>query len=122
MFEYRARVTRVIDGDTLELEIDLGLAVTVNTKIRLYGIDTWEKRHRDPIHRERGLAAKAFVEGEMERCKSEVLVRTHKDRTGKYGRYLANVEYMNGASKCGLADELRKRGFEKDLSYVSAEI
>lgn len=112
-YEYTARVSRVIDGDTIRCFVDLGFNVLVEQTFRLRGIDTWEARHRDPEHRERGRLATAFVEGEMDACKGEVLIRTHKDRTGKFGRYLANVEYFKGASKYGLADELRKHGHAK---------
>ena len=47
MFEYSAKVVRIVDGDTLDAEIDIGFDVFVKKRIRLYGIDTWESRTRD---------------------------------------------------------------------------
>ena len=59
MFEYSAKVVRVVDGDRLDAEIDIGFDVFVKKRIRLYGIDTWESRTRDLEEKEKGLAAKA---------------------------------------------------------------
>ena len=52
MFEYSAKVVRVVDGDTLDAEIDIGFDVFVKKRIRLYGIDTWESRTRDVEEKE----------------------------------------------------------------------
>ena len=57
MFEYSAKVVRIVDGDTLDAEIDIGFDVFVKKRIRLYGIDTWESRTRDLEEKKKGLAA-----------------------------------------------------------------
>ena len=59
MFEYSAEVLRIVDGDTLDAEIDIGFDVFVKKRIRLFGIDTWESRTKDLVEKKKGLAAKA---------------------------------------------------------------
>lgn len=95
MYEYRATVIRVIDGDTLEVDIDLGFKTTLKKeKLRLLGIDTSELRSSDPEEREHAQKAKAFVQSLLPIGK-EVILHTKKDRKGKYGRYLATVMFTN---------------------------
>jgi len=91
---YRAVVRSIYDGDTLRLDIDLGFSIWMrNETIRLLDIDTPEIRGDE---RADGLTAKAFVEAFCPPG-SQVLIRTHKDRTGKYGRYLAEI-WLDGLS------------------------
>jgi len=62
MFEYRVKVKRVVDGDTVDVDIDLGFGVWLRgERVRLYGIDTPESRTRDKIEKIYGLAAKEFL-------------------------------------------------------------
>lgn len=89
---YKAIVTKVVDGDTFDLEIDLGFDVKVKHRIRLYGVDAYETSLRAGTTEEekrKGIEAKEFL---IERilCK-EVVIETIKDKKGKYGRYIANV-------------------------------
>ena len=89
MYEYRARVTRVIDGDTVEAEIDLGFHVTFTVTLRLAGINAPETKGTD---RPRGLAATRYLDSlitDLTGGTRELTVRTQKDVTEKYGRYLA---------------------------------
>lgn len=91
MFEYRARILRVIDGDTVEAEIDLGFQVSLTATLRLAGIDTPEVRGPEQIE---GRAATAYLELLLDKLagpEREVSVHTRRDRTGKYGRYLAEL-------------------------------
>ena len=91
MYEYQARITRVIDGDTVEAEIDLGFHVTFTATLRLSGINTPETRGTE---RPQGLAATRYLESLLDDLTGhtrELIVRTQKDRTGKYGRYLADL-------------------------------
>ncbi len=84
LYVYRAKVIRVVDGDTLDLEVDLGMETFRKTRVRLIGINTPE------MNTQEGKNAKAYVETW---CLSnpEVLIHTTKDRKEKYGRYLATV-------------------------------
>ena len=91
MYEYRAEVLRWVDGDTVDLLVDLGFTILVSTRFRLLGIDTPETNRR--ASREAGLAATAFAES-LAPVGSVVLVRSTK--TGKYGRWLATVYPMGG--------------------------
>ena len=62
MYEYKCRIDRVIDGDTVDVDIDLGFGVWLRKeRVRMYGIDTPESRTRDLEEKKYGLAAKAFV-------------------------------------------------------------
>lgn len=81
-----------MDADTIDCDIDLGLYVHIHERLRLFGIDAWEVRGPE---REQGLAAKDALERllgvyVMEPA-PQVLIRTHKDKKGKYGRFLAEV-------------------------------
>jgi len=91
MYEYRAKVLSVQDGDTVTLDIDLGLSVHIHERCRLYGINAPETHgvRKDSEEYKRGMAATEFLE-EMIGGK-EVLIRTYKDKRGKYGRYLVEI-------------------------------
>lgn len=87
MYEYAARIIRVVDGDTVEADLDLGCDVHVNLGLRLIGINAPESSTPEgPVATEtlRRLVAAYGVDG-------KILVRTEKDRTEKYGRYLATL-------------------------------
>ena len=88
MYEYRCEIVRVVDGDTIDVNIDLGFDTWIHKeRIRLKGIDTPESRTRDLEEKKYGLAAKAFVEEQMP-VGSDQILQTQKDKTGKFGRIL----------------------------------
>ena len=89
MYEYKAKITRVVDGDTLEALIDVGFHTHVSSTLRLYGINTPEKRTRDKEEKVKGIAASERVSELLADCDNEVLVKSHG--LGKYGRCLAEV-------------------------------
>ena len=95
MFTYAAKLIEVIDGDTVDLLIDLGFGVHVKERCRLYGIDAPE------MPTEAGKAAKAHLESLVGADTGELFVATRKmtrkpkEKTDKYGRYLA-VLYVGG--------------------------
>ena len=84
MYTYKAKLDRVIDGDTIDVNIDLGFDISVHKRIRLAGIDTPESRTRDLEEKKRGLASKARL---IELLDKGDLVVESKD-VGKYGRVL----------------------------------
>jgi len=87
MYEYRAKLISVYDGDTITVDIDLGLEVWLRKqKLRLYGINAPEMRGRE---KPRGEESKQFLIDIL--GDSEITLRTHKDRRGKYGRWLAEL-------------------------------
>ena len=88
MYEYKCRIDRVVDGDTVDVDIDLGFGVWLRKeRVRMYGIDTPESRTRDLEEKKYGLAAKAFVLAFLP-IDSEQTLRTRKDGKGKFGRIL----------------------------------
>ena len=90
MFEYKCKLIKVIDGDTIDIDIDLGFGVWLrNQRIRMFGIDTPESRTRDLEEKKYGLAAKAFLTGMLD--DSDLILKTHKDERGKFGRILGEV-------------------------------
>ena len=88
MYEYSCRIVRVVDGDTVDIDIDLGFDVWLKKqRIRLYGVDTPESRTRDLEEKKYGLAAKKFVEKRLP-IGSKQTLRTRLDDRGKFGRIL----------------------------------
>lgn len=89
MYKYEATIRRWVDGDTVDVDIDLGFGIIFhNQRIRLYGIDAYESRTRDLEEKRKGLAAKEFV-NEMAPVGSKVTLITYKE--GKYGRILGEI-------------------------------
>ena len=95
MHEYNAIVRRVVDGDTMDVTLDLGFDILYNNRIRLYGINTPESRTRDLEEKKRGLAAKDRVK-ELCPVGSSVTLKTTKDGRGKFGRILGEI-FVPGA-------------------------
>jgi len=92
MYEYNSRILRVVDGDTIDVDIDLGFGITmVNQRIRLQGVDTPESRTRDLEEKKFGLLAKRVVETYCPEGNKIVLVTTKDDR-GKFGRILGDFK------------------------------
>ena len=90
MYEYKATIRRVVDGDTVDVTLDLGFNILYNSRIRLLGIDTPESRTRDLEEKARGLAAKDRVK-ELCPVGSSVILKTTKDGRGKFGRILGEI-------------------------------
>ncbi len=88
MYQYRCKIIKIIDGDTVDVDIDLGFGVWLHKeRVRLFGIDTPESRTRDLEEKKYGLAAKGYVEKFMPVGSDQTLV-TEKDAEGKFGRIL----------------------------------
>ena len=90
MYEYACTVDRVVDGDTVDVVLDLGFDVSFFSRVRLYGIDTPESRTRDKDEKARGLISKKFLQEAL--ADQEVVIKTKlKDSRGKYGRVLGEL-------------------------------
>jgi micrococcal nuclease len=89
MYEYNCKVKRVVDGDTVDVVIDLGFDIHFATRVRLYGMDTPESRTRNKDEKVRGYMSKDFLEEWME--KDDVIIRTRRDKKGKFGRVLGEM-------------------------------
>jgi micrococcal nuclease len=117
MYEYRVEVLKVIDGDTVDVDIDLGFGVWLkNERVRLYGIDTPESRTRDLEEKKFGLAAKERLKKLL---KDDVYLRTMvgrggEDMKGKFGRilgdFVAQYEQGNGWHQMTATEILIKEG------------
>ena len=95
MYEYHAVVDRVVDGDTLDVTIDLGFHTYIKTRVRMEGMNAPESRTRNLEEKERGLAAKARLQEIIEYNKNHCILRV--SGLGKYGRALATV-FVNNLS------------------------
>ena len=95
MYEYSATIRRWVDGDTVDVTLDLGFDILYNNRIRLYGINTPESRTRDLEEKKRGLAAKDRVK-ELCPVGSSITLKTTKDGRGKFGRILGEI-FVPGA-------------------------
>jgi micrococcal nuclease len=91
MYEYGCTVERVVDGDTIDVILDLGFDIRFKSRVRLYGIDTPESRTRDKDEKVRGKMAGAFLKDAVNNGSKVVIETKLKDSRGKYGRVLGNV-------------------------------
>ena len=110
LYTYRAEVVRVIDGDTIVINLDLGLSIwSKNLTVRLYGINSPEIRGAE---RPEGLKSKEWLVKTLSTTPT-IIVKTYKDKNDKYGRLLADIyigdRYIN--------DEIVEEGFAKLASY-----
>ena len=104
MYEYRCTLRRIIDGDTIDVDIDLGFKVWLQKeRVRLYGINTPESRTRNLAEKKLGLASKARLK---ELLPKTFIVRTEKDGKGKFGRILG-IPLVDNVNIC---DKLIEEG------------
>lgn len=97
MYEYRIKnVIKVIDGDTIDVDIDLGMnTVRANERIRLAGIDTPESRTTDKAEKALGLESKEYLKSKLKDAKFMVIKTELPDSTEKFGRMLGWI-YIDG--------------------------
>ena len=110
-FFYSAKVMDVIDGDTLDLVVDLGFDVHFRVRVRLHGINTPESRTSDKAEKELGLKAKAYTKDWTTRH-STVFVKTVKDKKEKFGRILAEI-YSDELKTACLNEDIIEAGFAR---------
>jgi micrococcal nuclease len=96
LYHYRATVVRVVDGDTVDVMLDLGFNVSLKERVRLYGINAPESRTRDKAEKVKGLAAKDFVVDWTEDHADDIFIVTRIDKRGKYGRILGTIMNESG--------------------------
>ena len=96
-YTYKATVLRVVDGDTLDLDFDLGLRTHCHTRVRLLGVNTPETYgvRKDSEEYSEGMRAKEIVSDWLSQYEF-VVVETKKDKVGKYGRWLATISPPDG--------------------------
>ena len=101
MYNYKATLMRVVDGDTIDAEIDLGFKIFIKERIRLMGIDTPESRTRNLAEKSWGKAASARLSQLLEEANGEFTLVTKKQKKGKFGRILGTLSV---STKDGIID------------------
>ncbi len=110
MYEYYVNeVTNVVDGDTIDVVIDLGFDILFQSRVRLAGIDTPESRTSDKVEKALGLESKEYLKKAIKAAKT-VIIKTEKmDSSEKYGRILGWV-YLDGSGN-SINNEMIEKGY-----------
>jgi len=110
MYEYRIKkVLKVVDGDTIDVDIDLGFNISYTQRVRLAGIDTPESRTKDAREKALGLEVKDKVKKAIDAAKTVVVKTELPDSSEKYGRILGWV-YLDGDTR-SLNEQLIDEGY-----------
>ena len=110
MYEYNVKkVIKVVDGDTIDVDIDLGFKISYTQRVRLAGIDTPESRTKDLREKALGLEVKNKVKNAIDSAKTIVIKTELPDSTEKYGRILGWV-YLDNSLK-SLNEQLIDEGY-----------
>lgn len=119
-FWYGARVLNVVDGDTIDLMIDLGFDIHHKIRVRLYGVNTPESRTKDAAEKEMGLKAKSFTKDWLD-GHQWVFVNTIPDKNDKYGRILAKIyssDQIGDPKTACLNTDIIQAGFAREYYGV----
>jgi micrococcal nuclease len=132
MYEYHVKnITNVVDGDTIDVDIDLGFDITFSSRVRMAGIDTPESRTTNKVEKALGLEAKDYLKKKLKDAKS-IIIKTEKmDSSEKYGRILGwlyinddkisvNDHMINDGYAWGYLGETKSKDFEA-LAKVRAK-
>jgi micrococcal nuclease len=92
MYTYKAKLVRVINGDTLDIEIDLGFDIIIKQRLKLFGINTPDSKSTNVDTKQKGLDVKQRL---MDLLTKEFKVETMLNKRGKYGRILGKVYIVN---------------------------
>jgi micrococcal nuclease len=119
-FWYGAKVLKVIDGDTVDLSIDLGFKIHHEIRVRLFGVNTPESRTKDLQEKALGLKAKQFTQDWFTNHEW-VFVNTIPDKNDKYGRILAKIyssENINDPTTACLNTDIIQSGYAREYYGV----
>jgi micrococcal nuclease len=110
MYEYYVKkVDKVVDGDTIDVVIDLGFSIMYASRVRLAGIDTPESRTTNKEEKALGLESKAYLASRINSAKNVVIKTEKLDSSEKYGRILGWL-YLDGESK-SVNTEMIEKGY-----------
>lgn len=101
MYRYNCVIQRVIDGDTVDVDIDLGFGIWQHKeRVRIHGIDTPESRTRNKIEKKYGILSKKFVQTMLPKGSKQILVteKPGDDAKGKFGRILGKFEVYDSTT------------------------
>ena len=125
MYEYYGKeVTKVVDGDTIDVVIDLGFDIMFASRVRLAGIDTPESRTTDKAEKALGLESKAYLANRLKSAKNVVIKTEKLDSSEKYGRILGwlfldgdavsvNAEMIDKGYAWGYLGDTKIKNFEE---------
>ena len=113
LYHYNAKVSRVVDGDTIDVVLDLGFDVSLKARVRFFGIDAPESRTRDAEEKMRGLESKAYVENWIDGHDNKIIIETSLDERGKFGRILGRVLCPDDECDC-LNDDMVEYGYASE--------
>ena len=91
MYEYNLKISRVVDGDTVDALIDCGFSIFLKKRIRLAKINAPETRTRDKSQKAKGMKAKKRLQELLAEHRGHLRVRTELDKTGKFGRVIGTL-------------------------------
>ena len=107
LFHYQACVVRVVDGDTIDVILDLGFDISYRRRVRFHGINAPQSRTKDPVEKEAGLAAKRYVEDWISALEGQVIIQTSLGDGTEVGHILGRI--LNDDGEC-LNDEMVSLG------------
>ena len=116
----RARIVRLVDGDTVDVDIDLGMGITTRQRLRLFGINTPEVRGPN---KQAGYDATSHLAGLLVTYSCDdgdgwdIIVQTHKDKRGKFGRYLADLIGNDDGTPVNLNEKMVTDGHAMVVVY-----
>jgi micrococcal nuclease len=116
MYEYYGNMGKIVDGDTFDIEIDLGFKISNYIRFRMLGIDVYEVRlgkDTTEADKEKGLSAKAYL---IDLFKEDTRVKVVSSKTGKYGRYLCELYKYNDKTDeydISIYELLMEKGYNK---------
>jgi len=117
LYYYNAIVLRVVDGDTLDLEISLGMGIYIKERIRISGIDspeTYGVKKESEEYRS-GMITKNRLKNLV--LGKKIQINTHKDKKEKYGRYIADVYLLEEGLLLSVGDILVQEGLSEKKEY-----
>lgn len=110
MYEYRVKnVTKVVDGDTIDVDIDLGFNISYSQRVRLAGIDTPESRTSDKFEKALGIESKDYLKNKLKDVKLIVIKTEKPNSSEKYGRILGWL-YIDG-NTISVNDQMIEDGY-----------
>ena len=126
MYTYRVKsINRIVDGDTIDVTIDLGFSININQRVRVAGIDSPEKRTRDAAEKALGIDATEWMTKRLEKAPELIIKTAVEGSMGKYGRVLGWL--FVGEEDVSLNEQMINEGFawkydggtkEKDLQQL----
>ena len=105
LYYYKAKVTRILDGDTVDAVIDMGFDISVKKRIRFLGIDAYETRTKDLEEKAKGLKAKAYMQELIDNVDGSIIINSI-NKSDAFGRVLAVVY----AGELNLCQEMLDKG------------